>query len=267
MYYLLYLLCVTLIYYNVKKKFPLIVLHKNEGLVKNKIKLITYNVQRLPYIFLRPKIDIKKLIDKYDIVCLQENFCQLFSQYKSFDVNCVIPDCSVYKLVNSGLTVYSKLPLEYVKFVRFNNLTSVDKLSDKGFLIVKVNGIVIVNTHLQATYNLTNELHFQNSYEQVGMIINEVENYDKVIICGDFNIKLNEFKVNEPYKIACPNVPTHWSNMHSFLSGTSATEKNGMVPFILDGAIYKNLEIDNINVELEDKYTDHLGVSFEIILD
>lgn len=262
--YLLYLTCSLVIYYQIKKSYPLLVLYKNIAPIQNKMKLLTYNVQRLPFLVFRPCVDIPNMLNKYDIICLQENFTQIFREYKSHNVNCVIPSSSIYKMVSSGLAIYSKYPINYIKFVGFKNLTSVDKYVNKGFVIVEINGIVIVNTHLQATYTFKNS-NFNNSNEQLKTILDEVIEYDKVLICGDLNFNLNDFEIDEPYKIICPPTPTHWAKMKSCFDIDSPVYKTGHFPFFFDGGFYKNITIENINTEMDDKYTDHQGVSFDIM--
>lgn len=245
--------------FKVKENFALSEKNKN---INNEIKVLTYNVQRLPYL-IRPKVDIKKLMNKYDIVCLQENFCNIIGSNKStFGYNCICPGGSIFKLVDSGLSIYSKYHINYIDFVRFNNLKSVDKLSDKGFLIVEINGIIFINTHLQATYNLKNN-NFEESNEQLNQIFNYVKKYNKVVICGDINMNIQEFKFDD-YKNICPPYPTHWSKMESFISSTSAIERKGFLPYYYDGGFYKNVVIENISCVKEDEFTDHLGVHFKV---
>ena len=43
-------------------------------------------------------------------------------------------------------------------------------------------------------------------------------------------------------------------------------ENEKYVPFYLDGGFYKNIMIKNIEIQDDINNTDHLGVSFEIIL-
>jgi hypothetical protein len=119
---IIFFLLLLIFYYNIKKKFPLVVLNRNFNFKKDKLKVLTYNVQRLPYFIFRPIIDITKLLHKYDVICLQENFNQILSNYQSFDVNCIVPKCPFHKIVNSGLTIYSKVPINYIGFEGFNNL-------------------------------------------------------------------------------------------------------------------------------------------------
>jgi exonuclease III len=229
----------------------------------NEFKVLTYNVQRLPFMF-RPTVDIKRLMDKYDVICLQENFCNIFGSNKiSYGFNCVSPGSAFYKLVDSGLSIYSKFPIQFIEFIRFNNLTSVDKLSDKGFLVVQLNDLIIVNTHLQATYEL-DKSNFERSYQQLSQIVNYVRKYKKVLICGDINMNIQELPIENTFSKIYPPEPTHWTKMESFLSQTSADQLPGYLPYYYDGGFYKGINVKNIKCTKEDVYTDHLGVTFEI---
>lgn len=231
---------------------------------RNKIKVLTYNIQRLPYLF-RPTINVDLLMNKYDVICLQENFCNfLGTNKKSFGYNYISPKSPFYKLVDSGLSIHSKVPLEFINFIPFHNLSSVDKLSDKGFLIVKLFDFYLVNTHLQAVYS-HNDGNIINTNNQLNEIVNHCKNYNKIIIMGDFNMDLRNTTIQH-YKKIIPKQPTHWSQMNSIFNKSSAVKLNDYEPFYLDGAFYKNLKVKNVNVSREDILTDHLGVSFDIII-
>lgn len=62
---------IVLFYFNIKlfhteKTSPLKIYNL---IAKNRMRVLTYNIQRLPYLF-RPTINVKQLMDKYDVVCL-----------------------------------------------------------------------------------------------------------------------------------------------------------------------------------------------------
>ena len=123
-------------YYKIKQKYFLI--ENTLNLKTNKIKILTQNIQRLPYYF-RKNVNIDNIMKKYDILCLQENFCSIIENNKKcFNYNCIIPNGSLFKVIDSGLSVYSKIKLKFIDFIRFNDLISVDKFCDKGFLVFKI---------------------------------------------------------------------------------------------------------------------------------
>ena len=228
------------------------------------IKILSYNIQRVPYFFLRPDVDVLKLLDIYDIICFQEDFCPNIFNSKLNNINVYhIGTKKWYKFIDSGLTIYSKIPLDFIEFINFKKLESVDKLSDKGFLVTKYLDTYIINTHLQATYYIK-DLNNSIAYQQLNEIFNYLieNNIKKFIILGDFNVDLDKININ--YNIASPQYPTHYSKMDSLLFNSSATPKKDYYGFIYDGAIYNNIKFNNIDTIIHDKYTDHLGISLDI---
>ena len=227
------------------------------------LKLLTYNIQRLPY-SIKPNINIEKILSTYDIICFQENFCSLTgSNRDSFGYNCIHPPGSFYKLIDSGLSVYSKYQITFIDFIKFDNLVSVDRLADKGFLVFKINDLYIVNTHLQAVYKELDDVEI--GLEQLNGIIEYCKDFEKVLICGDFNIDLREINLPKYGKIQT-KIPTHWSLMDGVFNSSSATKKENYLPLFYDGAFYKNIFIGNVKTESFINTTDHLGVSFEVFL-
>jgi len=227
------------------------------------LKILTYNIQRFPYTT-KGNLDITKILSTHDIVCFQENFCSFSGNNRdSFGYNCIHPPGSFYKLIDSGLSVYSKYEITFIDFIRFDNLVSIDKLSDKGFLVFKINDLYIVNTHLQAVYKKLDDIEI--GFEQLVQISKYCKDFEKVLICGDFNLDLKEINLPKYGKIITKN-PTHWSLMDGIFNSSSATKKENYLPFFYDGAFYKNIFISNVKTEFFIKDTDHLGVSFEVFL-
>jgi exonuclease III len=260
---LIFIFIIFLLNYKINKLFPYIYIHNTFSTIDtNKLRILTYNVQRLPYMF-RPSINIKKLLESYDIICLQEQFCP-FTGFNREKYNSIIPSSPLHKLVSSGLAIYSNYPIQYIDFIRFNNLKSIDRLSDKGFLIVKINDIYVINTHLQACYNFK-EHHTNQTNNNLHKIIEYCKYFNKVLICGDFNLDLHNINIDSYNKIITDE-PTHWHMMNSIFNESSSTEKKGYYPFFFDGGLYKNINIEDTKIVNYDTYTDHLGVSFNILL-
>ena len=230
----------------------------------NNLKILTYNIQRVPYFFLRPKVDINKLLETYDILCLQEDFYPNIYDKNLNNFNIFhIGTNKWFKITDSGLTIYSKVPLEFIEFINFKKLESVDKLSDKGFLVTKYLDTYVINTHLQATYYIK-DLDNSIAFSQLNEIFKYLNNkkIKKFIILGDFNIDLD--KINIKYNKAHPNYPTHYSKMNSLFFNSSAVPKKNYYGFIYDGAIYNNISCNKIKTVIHDNFTDHLGVSLDI---
>ena len=234
---------------NIKTEYPL--------------KILTYNIQRLPYTT-KTNVDISRLLITYDIICFQENFCSISGgNKKKINHNCIQPAGAFFKLTDSGLTVYSKYHINFVEFVRFNNLSSIDKFSDKGFLVFKIDELYVVNSHLQASYNLFDKN--ENGYCQLNQIIEYCKYFEKVVICGDFNIDLKNLTIPMYGKITT-QIPTHWSLMNGIFNSSCAVKKENYLPFYYDGGLYKNILVTCVKTENFIKDTDHLGVSFKVFL-
>jgi exonuclease III len=260
--YLIYPILVYLMYlYNLKTQ-KIIHYKINIGTIYNhKLRFLTYNIQRLPYFF-REKINISELLKKYDIICFQEDFCPEIN-INELDFNIIhIGTDSHLKLVDSGLSIYSRIPLKFINFITFSNLGSVDKLSDKGFLVVKYNDLYIINTHLQASYNLDDDGSniAKKQFKTIIKYLNK-NKIKKFIIMGDFNLELNKLNTKSLQKLI-PNKPTHYTEMSHVLNKTSAYPQDGFLGLKIDGAVYNNIILTNSKTVSHDKYTDHLGVSF-----
>jgi endonuclease/exonuclease/phosphatase family metal-dependent hydrolase len=251
----------------VYKKSKKIVYNNNDGIFNDKkyMKVLTYNVQRIPYMF-RKNIDIKSLLETYDVICLQENFTSFLGTNKNhFGCNCVMPGCNVFKLTDSGLSIYSRYDITYIDFIPFKNLRSVDKYSSKGFLLVQIKDIIFVNTHLQSIYK---ESDNEIAMKQLQQILDKCSIFFKVVILGDFNLNLNYFFNDEKtnYNVIKSPIPTHWNKPYEkYNTYASAVPGNNLFPYFYDGGFYKNVEVKNINTERHDMLTDHLGVSFDLI--
>jgi len=270
MYYIFfYVFCILMIYYKINKGK---LIYQNNAMMiinngkKKSIKILTYNIKSMPHILSRNYEKIKDLILKYDVLCLQENFSTLLgTNKKCYGYNCIIPEGSYGKMIDSGLSVYSKYNIEYIDFIRFDNLASIDKLSDKGFIIFKIDDLYIINLHLQAIYSKDDD-NKKITKKQLDQVINYCNNLNKVLICGDFNICLSNLNIPGYNKIIS-NIPTHWSILDGIMDTSSKYKKNdNFIPFYLDGGFYKNIKVKNIQIQDEIDNTDHLGVSFEIIL-
>jgi exonuclease III len=245
---MIYLLFIFIIINYVRVKSTNISSLNIKKIPNKKIKVLTFNAQRLPYLLLRPNLDINKLLNHYDIVCLQENFCSLFgTNKKSYNLNCISPKGHIFKFTDSGLSIYSKYNIQYVDFVRFDDLKSVDKLSDKGFLVIKFDDMYIINTHLQANYASSETPLI--TLNQINKILDYSNKFNKVVICGDFNINIKELKIPLEYSKVVPYKPTHWCKTNTIFNISRAEESEGMEPFYFDGAIYKNLNISNTHVK------------------
>ena len=267
--FLLYLLT-----YCYKKRNPL----KRNFIINKKrrdLKLLTLNVKRLPHIDKNLALDF---LD-FDIICLQENFENFkfnrsISLKKSRRFNFIIPPSDYRYLTDSGLTILSRYPIKYIGFETFKNSCSIDRFAQKGFMIVKIRKLYIINTHLQSCYNKSKK-HKIIQYLQLKQIkdyiVKNFTNEDNVIIMGDFNINLFDkglLKIFDDFRNIFSKAPTIWDDDNGIFSNTNKFKvKDNMNPKWIDGALIRcnNILIRNINVEDIDNHTDHLGLSFRLI--
>ena len=117
-------------------------------------KFVCINIQRLP-IYSR---NIPKFIyeNQYDIICIQEYFMDFMGMrnYNLMNIgyNFCVPGTKDYLKGDSGLVVLSKHPIKFIDFVKFKDTASIDGLIEKGFMVILINNLYIINTHLQANY-------------------------------------------------------------------------------------------------------------------
>lgn len=255
-------------------------LHKNIYIIcsfvkpytKPEIKILSYNIQRIPLYF-RPNIDVKYLFEKTesDIICLQEDFTQISQSnlYINDEISIIRPSVSkYYKLANSGLTIYSKLKINNSIFIPFNSASYEEKIADKGFLIVELDNLILINTHLQYGDNKCAD-------KQINYIISYIKNNYKsnrrIAIVGDFNIDLRNITIPYFDKII-PTTPTHYSskknpkfNTLASLENLSISEKNNYDPNYIDGGFYSNLKLKSVNYDILDKYADHMAIIISLL--
>jgi endonuclease/exonuclease/phosphatase family metal-dependent hydrolase len=202
-------------------------------LTRNDIRVLSYNI------FLRPPPiktneddyknerldDFIKELDNYDIICLQEMFSTL-SYRKTKLVKAAIhagffyyvetesPNYFSTRLIDGGLIILSRFPIESYSFAPFTDGILCDQLCEKGILYanirVKNTNLHLFNTHLQASYSQENDLvesmHTRIKQLEEGVqIIKEVldSQYkpgEKVILCGDFNVNCLSVRVLIKYR-------------------------------------------------------------------
>jgi endonuclease/exonuclease/phosphatase family metal-dependent hydrolase len=264
------------------------------------LRILTANVQRLPYIPGRPPVDVGRMLRDHDLVCLQEDFQPWQTARASRAagtplVSFSFPGGTWRTVLNSGLSVWSRYPVRRLAFERFTNLRSVDQLADKGFLAVSVGGLIVVNTHLQATYDYR-DLHYDVAQQQVQQILAWLRHHHRhrpAVVVGDFNFDLpaaraarrpgpaaghghlligaRRIRRSAPPEYIFPAEPTTWSRMDSVFETSSPVHRHGFLPMVCDGAVYEPSQPDRVSVDPSsvrthryDPHTDHLAVSFTV---
>jgi len=239
---------------------------------KSCIKILSYNIQRLPHL-LREQIDINNF--DYDIICFQEYFFDLLgSRNRFFDTiekyNYCIPGSNLNYFVDSGLVILSKYKINMIEFVSFKNSCSIDKYSQKGFLVVKISDIYVINTHLQSCYNNCSRIK-----DIIDIQLEEIKDYiiknklDKktCLIIGDLNKEINKIYNFKGSKKIVPLIPTLWDdNCGKFSNSTPICTNINQEPKWYDGGfLYSNkYKICNVNTKKLDDLADHLAVSLEL---
>lgn len=248
-----------------------------------KIKCITYNLQRLPYLL--RNINIDNIINNYDLILLQEYFNDFFLKRNQYLIksnkyfNTGGKNLLSTKIIDSGLVNISKYNLKLIDFVNFSNNKSVDKLANKGFLVSKLficnyKPIIVINTHLQNFYThqeyncsiISEQLSILNNY-----IMDLLKNDNDVIVLGDFNRNISDIYdiiwTIKPDQIIKTKYPTVWDNRDGLIPVSTPYQVDiSQHPYWSDGGFIwsKNIKIDNISNVIIDKETDHCGIEFII---
>tara|TARA_B100001250_G_C19650982_1_gene722669 strand:- start:184 stop:882 length:699 start_codon:yes stop_codon:yes gene_type:complete len=165
--------------------------------------IVSWNIHGLP-LFLTSNITkniVKKIINfNSDIVCIQECFSDILLDKIKKETCTIYPYLITGSLKkkfvlgeNSGLVILSKYPINFQLFHNYKSSSGCDSLSNKGYLIVKIGKLNIVNTHLQS-----DELNiFGNTEKIIEAQLEELKQYlpcENTILCGDFNTqKLDDY--------------------------------------------------------------------------
>jgi sphingomyelin phosphodiesterase len=227
----------------------------------------------------------------YDIIVFQEAFSnnsrelilkELDSKYQY--VYGPVNEEKKYWVTNSGIWVLSKIPLQFIKSIEFNDSKGFDAVANKGAVVYEGNWngkiFQLVGTHLQA-----NEYSYIRK-RQINQLNNEIllpHKKDSVpqLICGDFNINTEDF-FDYFYLINCLKVKNEryfsLENISYDEINNKLAEKDKPVPktldYILIGnetinfAIEKNIKrlygfsSDGLKVDLSDHYAIEGVVSF-----
>ncbi len=227
------------------------------------LSVITWNIQKLPWIT-KSVSCLSDLLDKYDIILLQECFMVQIQTLKNLFPTYWISKgfLSGPKLLNSGLVILSKYPIVQVQFYPFENSNpyTSDYLCEKGILVARVyiggEYLYVVNTHLQASHYSPYDPVALEQFAELEKIIRIIKK-NKYLIAGDFNIDPNVLIKHFPHiNPISPNTPTIYIN---FQTGNSqSVPADAHTPLTYDYFI-SNLQITKPKVAYT-TYSDHLPV-------
>ena len=169
----------------------------DDYLVPEPQTIVSWNIHGLP-LFITNDItrNIVNNIMNFncDIVCIQECFSDILLHKIKKETCTVYPYLITGSLKkkfvlgeNSGLVILSKYPITFQLFHTYKSSSGCDRLSNKGYLMVNIGNLNIVNTHLQS-----NELNIfcTNTEKIIEDQIEQLKQYlpcEKSILCGDFN--------------------------------------------------------------------------------
>ncbi|MGD9724030.1 MAG: endonuclease/exonuclease/phosphatase family protein [Pirellulales bacterium] len=177
------------------------------------LKVLTWNIQMLPTALafasdklqkgqaLRAPWIVEYLNERdYDIVVLQEVIdppiaAQLKSGLKATYPHLVAADAKLGVAgCSGGILIASRLPLKYVTHCVYKNCTGVDKLAEKGCLLVEGarDGVTfqIAGTHLQAGDDATRDKQFAEIRDSV--VVPHRREGVPLLLLGDMNVDVKE---------------------------------------------------------------------------
>lgn len=179
---------------------------------QNELRFLTWNIDMLCInrLLSGEPADIIKdktlaFFAEHDVICMQEfflifaNIKPIIDKMKSLGfIYYVLPKIPrIQKICDSGLAIFSKVPIIYETFVHFKATQSYDKMADKGFqyieLYVNDQIISVINTHMQSDHF---DVYYTTKKKQQQQIANAIKHRSidhPIIICGDFNIILEEY--------------------------------------------------------------------------
>ena len=133
------------------------------------LRILSYNVHGLPFFWLRNHDRVRTLsayletiIPEYDVICLQEVFSKtyrgaLVDLFRTMGWSVALTQNPTFPhFVSSGLLMASRYSMKDARATVFETCAVFDCFSTKGSIAATVQGVTIVNVHLQdATWDMT----------------------------------------------------------------------------------------------------------------
>jgi endonuclease/exonuclease/phosphatase family metal-dependent hydrolase len=172
--------------------------NKNKTIAITDLKVLTYNVAGLPELFSSSKptlytTEISKLINEYDVVHVQEDFCYhdsllLYNKHphRTETLGC-IP-------AGDGLNTLSYFPIQNFKRIKWNDCADTDCLTPKGFSYSQIEiypGVTVdfYNVHANAQSYEEALAARRKNITQLCAYIAENSADKPVVIMGDMNCR------------------------------------------------------------------------------
>ena len=165
------------------------------------VSVISYNIQARPVLdsCAWKSVRIGERLKEYDLIGIQETFHAHDSLFEKNNVHGKVyfgKRRHCLKLVNSGLAILSRFPIEEVKAEYFEDEGSLEnRLGSKGVLLarIRINGSVLdfYTSHLAAgSPGVSGEARVHELQQIAGFIRRNSPQENAVIINGDFNLTL-----------------------------------------------------------------------------
>ncbi|KAE9544470.1 hypothetical protein AGLY_000011 [Aphis glycines] len=239
-----------------------------------KLSIFTLNIWGLKFVSKNRKARVRALADSltnngYDIVCLQELWCE--DDYKYLKASCE----NVFKyihyfhsgLLGSGMCIMSRYPIIDVHYHSFtlngylHMLMHGDWFGGKGVGLCRINvkGIIVdvYTTHLHACYNASNDKYTIHralqAYETANFIRVTSTDSDLAVLAGDLNSNPNDIcyklicvgaNMNDSYS-ACSNNSIEYTFSHPQNSYKDPKEVTERIDYILYKFNKRNLVVVN----------------------
>lgn len=164
------------------------------------LRILSYNVHGLPFFWLRNHDRVRALsaylqtiIPEYDVICLQEVFSKTYRDalvpfFRSMGWSVAISQNPTFPhFVSSGLLMASRHPIKNARSTVFETCAVFDCFSTKGSVAATVEGVIVVNVHLQdATWDATG-----NTRKAQAHALRKAFPGPCVFV-GDFNVEKND---------------------------------------------------------------------------
>ena len=238
------------------------------------LSIVTWNIQKFPWSLKSfQQKEFENIVKNNSIILLQECFDETYEILESCFPEYYIcrGNLKGLNIMNSGLVILSKYPIEKVDFNQYKNYNplSFDLFSEKGFLTATINikgkKLLIINTHLQSSdferYDKNAVLQLNELFDYTNKLKSRKFNF---LVGGDFNIDVKDFfKIsNVKNTIFYPIDATIYIDFKT--SKTSNIKKQGYESLIFD------YFLSNINmkrpVTIQSQYSDHNPVKSFLII-
>ena len=166
----------------------------------NGLRILSYNVHGLPFFWLRNHdraraltAYLEEIAPEYDIICLQEVFSKTYRDalvafFRSMGWSVATSKPPTFPhFVSAGLLMASRYPMKDARSTVFETCAIFDCFSTKGSLAADVEGVTVVNVHLQdATWDATGNTR----RAQVHALRKAFSG--PCVFVGDFNVEKND---------------------------------------------------------------------------